>query len=263
MGVKTKNIGDDMKNNKEYTYVRGVLIMLIIVALLILIFLTRCTKVTDVQILIPTGNITVFDIDINSRCKNNNCEVVDNQGLFIKKITTEETDEITPFSEEVKPNKKVEEDEEDDRIISGEVYVDDADGRYVYVRNLDIFNHSAYDLGDKIAPGVSNVYQFVVHNSTDSNIKYNIKLTDLVDSKVTMKYRLKKGNTYVAGSSNKWVSASEVNTKYQVLNYGNSDAYSLEWKWDYEGKIDKKDTQAGKLAGEYKLAIKIYFEAIR
>ncbi len=260
MGVKTKNIGDSMSKDKEYTHIRGILIMLIIIALLILVFLTRCSKVTDVDILKPTGNINVFDIDINSNCKGNNCEVTDKDGKFIKTISTNV--ENFAFSEEVAEDDKVIEEEDDDKIVSGEVYVDDADGRYVFARKLDIFNHSAYDLGDKIAPGVSNVYQFVVHNSTDSNIKYNIKMVDLESSKVTMKYRLKKGNTYVADSSNKWVSANSINTKFQVLNYGVSDEYSLEWKWDYEGKVDKKDSEAGKLAGEYKLGIKVYFEAV-
>lgn len=226
------------KNNTGF---KVITIILLIIIIILLLFFNRFGKLEgDTSKLIPTGNIDVFDIAVNCNCQSDNCEVTDHEG------------KIVPMYNEIV-----------DKNITGKVFVDDNVGNYLYQENLRIFNNPAYEFTNKIAPGVSNVYHFVVHNSTNSALNYKIKMYEDSEYKLNMVYRLKNDNQYVVGNDSTWVSANDLETNMKKLNRSASDDYSLEWKWEYEGN-DSLDNQAGiNMESEYKLNIRVYFEDIK
>ena len=110
---------------------------------------------------------------------------------------------------------------------------------------------------EKIAPESSNTYKFVVKNNTIYNVKYAINFIEENDYNINMKYRLRKGNEYVVGSDDEWVSYNELNLKDINLATSKSETYYLDWKW----VSSENDTQVGSAedAG-YKLSIEINSE---
>ena len=78
---------------------------------------------------------------------------------------------------------------------------------------------------------------------------------------MNMKYKLKKGNTYLV---NHYVSFDELNLENVYLSSRSSDTYYLEWKW--VGDNDDNDTRIGKSAQNneiiYNLKIDIEVESV-
>ena len=253
--------------------------VLLIIILILLSFYINFGKIEEPNY-VPTGNVDVFDIDINCDCDNNsNNDKVKNTGSSITKncVTTDKYGNkvVIPRKHKKKkdsnnnkktdnntnPDKKPIPDEDDD--YDGEVYVDDIDGNYVYHQNLRIFNNSAFQYKNKIAPGTSNVYNFTVHNSSKMNVKYNIEMEEETSYNLKLKYRLKRNNSYIIGNNTSWVNAEQLITEFNRLNSKTSDKYSLDWKWEYEDGKDAQDTNIGENMDDvYKLSISIYFEQI-
>ena len=224
-----------MNQNRFFKIFSVVLFILIII--LFMLFFSRYGKITHE--LIPTGNIDIFNIEVNCVCTNDNCTVTDPEGNVI------------PVYNEI----------EDENVI-GNVFVDDKGGNYLYQQRLKIFENPAYEFTNKIAPGSTNVYHFVVHNSTNIELKYKVKMYEESEYKINMVYRLKRNNNYVLGDENNWVTARELETQFKNLDKSKSDNYSLEWMWKYEGD-DESDSIAGKnMESEYKLNIRVFFEAV-
>ena len=73
-----------------------------------------------------------------------------------------------------------------------------------------------------------------------------------------MKYKLKKGNTYLV---DQYVSYDQLNINDMILNSNKTDIYSLEWKW--VGDNDNNDTTIGMSAkdGDINYSLKINIEA--
>ncbi len=94
--------------------------------------------------------------------------------------------------------------------------------------DLNIFEKSMYQVTDKIAPESSNTYQFIIKNSTNYQIKYNIDFIENNPYHINMKYKLKKNDTYIIDH---YVSASELDISNYLLNSNINDTYYLEWKW--------------------------------
>lgn len=233
-----------MENEKRKSRLSWLIILLLIIIIIILLFFWRVGKVEE-KYLVPTGNVDVFDIDVRCGCKNKEkCDGNDK----------EETINYPVFN----PDK--------DKDTLGRVFIDDKNGDYIYQENLRIFDYSAYEydpstlVNGKIAPGVSNTYYFVVHNSSDTNVNYNILMYEESQYQVNMKYRLKKNDQYVVGNDEEWVNAEKLKTELSKLNISSSDKYALDWKWFDD---DENDTIAGsKMNEDYKLNVRIYFEAI-
>ena len=126
---------------------------------------------------------------------------------------------------------------------------------------MNIFNNAAFQYTNKIAPGVSNTYHFVVHNSSNMNLKYYIEMYEDSEYKVNLKYRLKRKNSYVIGDDQTWVTAQELKTAFENIADSSSDSYSLDWKWFDDDNLS--DTIAGEnMKSLYKLNVRFYFEAV-
>ena len=222
--IHIDNTNDMMKRIFRFT---------IIIILIIFILLMRsCTGIDKINDLVPTGNIDIFDIIIdNNCCKEKECECNCKNG-----------DEPT-FKEE----------EEADRTL---IY--DNNGEYENSNNLNIFSNPAYEFKSIIAPTSTNVYQFVVRNNNDFNIKYNIKMNEINEFNINMKYRLKLDGKYVKGSETKWVTYDELHFEDLKLADKSKNVYQLEWKW-FESE---NDVHIGEIGDYYSLKISFDGEEI-
>ncbi len=231
-----------------------IIIIILIIIILLLLFFARFGKIDNNSNLVPTGNVDVFDIDINCKCdtdnpctnNNDNNDGKDNKD----NKDNDERNGIPVYNEE-------------SSNVLGKVFVDDSNGNYIYQQNLRIFENSAFNFTNKIAPGVSNTYHFVVHNSTNVKLKYYLEMYESSEYTINLRYRLKRGNNYVVGSDNNWVSANELKTAFMAIDANSSDNYSLDWQWMYDDDKDNQDTIAGEqMTSTYKLNVRFYFEQI-
>ena len=145
--------------------------------------------------------------------------------------------------------------------LEGEFYV--SDNKIVKWNDntdLNIFTDSKKisKVNGKIAPESTGIYVFNVNNETKYNLKYNISFIESNEYSINMKYKLKKGNTYLV---DQYVSYEQLNINDMLLNSNKTDVYSLEWKW--VGDNDNNDTTIGKSAKEEDInySLKINIEA--
>ena len=145
--------------------------------------------------------------------------------------------------------------------LEGEFYV--SDNKIVKWNdntNLNIFTDSKKisKVNGKIAPESTGIYVFNVNNETKYNLKYNISFIESNEYSINMKYKLKKGNTYLV---DQYVSYEQLNINDMLLNSNKTDVYSLEWKW--VGDNDNNDTTIGMSAkdGDINYSLKINIEA--
>ena len=126
--------------------------------------------------------------------------------------------------------------------------------------DLNIFTDSKKisKVNGKIAPESTGIYVFNVNNKTKYNLKYNISFIESNEYSINMKYKLKKGNTYLV---DQYVSYDQLNINDMILNSNKTDIYSLEWKW--VGDNDNNDTTIGMSAkdGDINYSLKINIEA--
>lgn len=226
----------EVKNKNGFLWT----VILVLIIIIIILCLTKCCK-KDEKYEISTGNVDIFNIDIH--CKSNDSCPSDNNG-----DNKDNNGDIPVFNED------------DDKIL-GKIFVDDQNGNYIYQQNLNIFNNAAFEYTNKIAPGVSNTYNFKTNNTSNKDFTYYVEMYEESEYKINLKYRLKRNGSYVVGNDSKWVTAEELKTEYTRLNHGESDNYSLEWKWFDDN--DALDNAAGEnMTSEYKLNIRFYFKAI-
>ena len=121
---------------------------------------------------------------------------------------------------------------------------------------LRIFENPVFHFDETIAPESTNVYQFVIKNTTEYDLKYNVNFMETNQFNINMKYKLKKNDEYVI---DEYVSASELKLDEFSLNKGESDTFYLEWKW----VSSSNDTEVGSNpSSSYQLSIEVYAESI-
>ena len=135
--------------------------------------------------------------------------------------------------------------------------VSDNNATWKKQKNLRIFSNPMYEMDNKIAPGDSNIYQFVVKNNTKFDVKYSLKFKEDNKYKINMKYRLKNENEYVSGDDNTWDEYNKLDLKDIVLKSAKSTTYYLEWKW----VSSDNDTSQSSIDDAYKLNIEIEAES--
>ena len=233
------------KQKRGYGIVLFIILLLLTIAFLVWLLLRPQSGAKR----IPTGNVDIFNINISCSCGPDKKDDKDDD--------EEECDDPPIISYWGDINNKNNTTVHDDGVI----YVDDDNGRYEYQRDLRIFENAAFQYTNKIAPGVSNSYDFRVHNIAVQAINYNIVFEEKTEYAINLRYRLRRGSDYVAGDETTWVSASELASAMTRLAGDSTDSYTLDWEWPYEGGTDAADTEAGeKMASEYSLGIKITFE---
>jgi len=194
----------------------------------------------------------------NDNKKTNNAQTNNSSNINIKNNDTSSGNENeidddknnNEYNNEIKENENTSENETKNNE-EGELIVD-----WGQTTQLEIF-YNDYFNDIKIAPGVSGEYSFEITNGRGNKIKYNIRLSDMNNYNINMKYRLKKDGEYVVGDNENWKNVSDINYNNQQLNINKSDKYILEWKWE----DSDNDTLIGQnIDANYSLQINIYGE---
>ena len=236
--------------------IKIVLIVIIILLLLYNFYLLKKGK--EGLHRVPTGNVDIIEIicDKDNLCKTTN----DQKNNDNKKDDNKTQDETTDDNSSANNN----EDDNSQPVNGDYTPPEDYTGLLVYDKEINwhdevsakIFTNSMYELTDVIAPESSNTYQFVVKNSTDYNLKYDISFIETNQYNINMKFRLRKNDTYLIDN---YVSASELITDTTFLDSKTSDTYYLEWKWF----SSDNDTEIGKNPNaNYSLKIDIKAESV-
>lgn len=226
--MKDKNEKDN--ENKEKTKRILLIIIIIILIILFITFIIMSSKFGKVDVMVPTGNIDIFDINI---CCDDNCKDNKDNSSMVNGDTSYDED------------------------ITGTFGILDSDIKWYDNAQLNIFSNYAFQMKNMIAPGDSNTYNFIVRNNNAFPIKYTFKVTEENTYNVNMKYRLKQNGQYVIGSSDTWVYYDELSVANALISSKSKTLYSLEWKWvdsDY-------DNYAGEaIDAIYKLIINVNAE---
>lgn len=198
------------------------LVVVIIIILMIFLSFITIRYFEKINNFIPTGSSDIFNINVDVGDKNI---------------------EAPKFEEQ---NSEL-----------GRVFASDKNGEYIYQQKLNIFSNPAYQMKAIVAPGDTNEYRFVIKNNTKQDIIYKIKMTEINEYNINMKYRLKKNNTYVIGDKTTWVTSNELILENIYLNNNDYSTFSLEWKW-FDGE---NDNYIGKnMTSLYQLNIMIDFK---
>lgn len=203
-----------MKNkNISFIYLTIIFILIIIILLLY--------KLNQKEVYLPNNNVNIFEIKCTCNKDNDNT--------------------CKPCDADNKDNNKNNE----------EPVFDEDTGKFVVKSNnftwqsdtkINVFANPLYNMKSIIAPNSSNTYKFIVKNSTDYNLTYNIKFNSENPYNINMLYRLKNESNYLIGNETKWVTAEELILENEKINKLTSDTYYLEWKW-FESE---NDTEIGK-----------------
>ena len=205
-----------MKYNKKIKALN--LFFCILLIFLIYLLIHQFGLINDKKNKVPTGNVDIIDID---------------------------GDNITNDINE-NPNNNIDKNKLDNNFIVEDNYTIWSNKR------LRIFSNQAYEYFSKIAPGVSNSYDFVIKNNNDFPVLVDISMKEVNPYFINMEYKLKSENSFLAGSSFKYVSVKELSQKNIYLKAHSSKLYSLDWKW-----IDSdNDTEIGEAVdANYKLLV--------
>ncbi len=117
-------------------------------------------------------------------------------------------------------------------------------------KDLEIFKNGYYD-DLKIHPGLEGDYSFRLQNKNERDLSYTLSFAEVNDYDVTLRYRLRLNNSYVAGSADEYLTAAELKQAGVILPPKSTAVYTLEWKW-----VDgESDTEAGMNQANYTLNI--------
>ena len=241
-----------------------IIIGVLIIIILLLLGLNACTlmKKDGEPDKGGTGNIAVFDFKCEKSCKKennsgNNDSGSGNKGSNNKgsnKGNTGNNGSANTGNDEQRSGSDSE-DEEETTYDMLEVYDDEYDTiKWNGATDLKIFENN-YSANGTIAPESVGSYEFVVRNSTDYKLKYDLDFVESNASNINMKYKLKKNGTYL---NNEYVSYADLALNGQVIEVGTKDTYILEWKWI----STDNDTNIGKNGAEYSMKIVIDAEGI-
>lgn len=238
---------NENKNSGNKIYKMIIIILVIIIILLLLLGYIRLFKNKN-DTKIPNGNVNVFEIDCDINCdcidKDSDNNDADNPVSFdnntIGNLSNSDSSITIPVNKEKEG-----------------VNVEDNDITWNKTNKLKIFENSVYDYDEKIAPEVTNTYQFVIENNTKYNIDYTMTFIEVNEDNINMKYRLLKGKDYVVGSDESWMNASELNLNNLKLDASSSDTYYLEWKW-FSSDNDTEIGIKGNATYDLEINIKAY-----
>lgn len=220
------------KNNKI------IFLLVIIIIILLYLLIQKFGYLENQVMLIPTGNVDIFEIDCEC-CKDD--KVVFNEENNIIK------DNKTVSKEKDDTNKN----ELDNNIKDLVVY----DNYKIWDnKELRIFSNPAYEYQNIIAPGSFNSYAFVIRNNNNFDIIVDIEFEEMNDKNINMKYKLKSDGVYLIGNKDSYELIKNKKITQVKLSPKEQKSFILDWKW-----IDSdNDTQIGIDAkANYKLSIQI------
>ena len=216
-----------MDNNETYKENRRniIVIVLIIVILILLYFLIRkFGYIENRGLLVPTGNVDIFEIDCN-------CNICNEKDKSV-------------FSEnDINKNKSSSE----DIIVYDDYKIWDN-------KDLRIFSNPAYEYDSIIAPGSKNSYAFVIRNNNYFDVVVDINFIEDNAKSINMHYKLSSKGKYLIGNADNYVKFSNYKIENITIPAKGQIPYVLDWKW-----VDSvNDTEIGfDITSSYKLTIQV------
>ncbi len=229
------------KEKKNLWDISSTIIIVILIIIIILLCFRSCSNKNKTQ-KTPTGNIDIFEIVCETNCP---------------MPQDKPDDEVKPTSTPIQrptntqtPTLPTEPAPEEDNV-----QVLDKNIIWTTTNELKIFENPMYDYDEVIAPGSTNIYQFVVKNSTEYEIQYEIEFKEVNKDHINMKYRLKKNKDYIAGDNDTWVTYESLTHAGNIINAKSSDTYYLEWKW-FDSANDNEIAEKGDVTYELQIDLK-------
>lgn len=240
-----------MKTKKNILVLSIITLIGIIIIILYLLIL-NLGYIKNKNILTPTGNVDIFEIDCNCADKTDKDQ---NENQHKNQNKEQNENERKDNSNSGDPAFKEEnnlEVDENKPYISGLIVSDN----YSIWGNEQarIFSNPSYEYTSKIAPGSFNSYTFIVKNNNDFDILVDFEIVEGNPYNVNMKYKLRSRGNYLVGDANNYDDISKLQLRNIKIKAHESIPYILDWKW-----IDSKnDTEIGeKIEVDYKLTINI------
>lgn len=186
-----------------------IIILLIIIIILLYLLIHLFGNIEHHGLMVPTGNVDIFELDCGCGCYN----------------PTNPEDDNPAFNE----------DDENNNLI---VY----DKEKIWDNNtLRIFTNPAYEFQSKIAPGSKNSYAFVIRNNNDFDVIVRLQAIETNDYNINMQYRLTHMGKYVVGSETSYTTVDNLKLNNVLIKAHSQKSYILDWKW-----IDSSnDTEIG------------------
>ena len=226
-------------DNKKYN-IWDAVVKIVLIIIIVILLLHNCTILKKLNAKedtkSPTGNVDIFEI----KCEKDTCKEVlgdktdkpapePDKPSVTPGGNTGNNNTTTPSGNTTKPSsgtdKPTNNNNSNNTTNSGNTSTDpgndpgndpgeDPEPTEVIVKDtktwqsqnqLRIFSNPAYQMEPKIAPESSNTYEFIVRNNTSYDVAYKIDFIEENNNNINMKYRLKRGNTYVVGNDSTWV----------------------------------------------------------
>ena len=209
---------------KKKINIKDLIIRIILIAIIVFLGIHNCNLLKTIrnnEKKTPTGNVDIFEI----LCDKDTCKVETNATKTnptentLKTNTTKKNNNTNTNT-----NNELEEEEEE---LEG-FYVKDKQITWQSTNELRIFTNPMYGKNGTIAPEDTNVYQFVIKNNTDYDTTYSIEFIENNPHNLNMKYKLKKGDTYIVSDYSDYSALDQTDI---AISKNSSDTYYLEWKW--------------------------------
>lgn len=106
---------------------------------------------------------------------------------------------------------------------------------------------------DKIKPGDSGSFDFILVNETGTELTFGITFTEYLETVAAahpfMQYRLSQNDIYVTEHS-EWRYANQMDFHNIRILPDTRQLFTLEWRWEFENGTDSNDTLIGRAGGE-------------
>ena len=234
---------------KKKINIKDLIIRIILIAIIVFLGIHNCNllkTIKDNEKKTPTGNVDIFEI----LCDKDTCKVEDNTNK------TNPTDNNLQINTTKKDTSSTSTDNTNDETeeLDG-FYVKDRQITWQSTNELRIFTNPMYGKNGTIAPEDTNVYQFVIKNNTDYDTTYSIEFIENNPHNLNMKYKLKKGDTYIVSDYSDYSALDQTDI---AISKKGSDTYYLEWKW----VGSSNDNDYADIDNAYDLSIDIKAETI-
>lgn len=227
-----------MKNKRKVLIIN--LFFSILLIILIYLLIHYFGYINEKKKTLPTGNIDIIDIDDNITNNTNN---------------TNDTNDTNKNPNNVDNQNNIDKNKLDNKSNLRESNFIVEDNYSIWnSKKLRIFTNQAYQYTSKIAPNLSNSYDFIIKNNSKYDLYVDIYMEEDNPFNINMKYKLRSNNNYLVGSKNKYADVSKLSQRNILIKANSSKEYSLDWKW-----IDSdNDTEIGEnINSNYKLSINI------
>lgn len=233
-------------------------VVLIGILVLSYILVAKIGRIENSEVLVPTGNVDIFEISCKQCCGNGKDDgetEVPNTGSVARKNGSSQNESVWDADgEEPEDEQEREEEEgggEEEEKDLGDVVVYD-DYKIWDNKDLRIFANPAYEYKNKIAPGSYNAYSFIIRNNNDFDVMVDIVFDEVNEKNVNMQYKLKNDGNYLLGSVDNYETIRNKVIKSVNLPAKDYKSYVLDWKW-----VDgNNDAEVGfDVSATYKLSI--------